>query len=97
MTALLTIFAFVEINSLGSLVLFGLLLLTVQIFFGSVLEPIFMGQSFKINTIVVLVMLMLWGYLWGIPGLVLSIPITVTVKTLLEQFPTTEAIAKILS
>jgi predicted PurR-regulated permease PerM len=96
-TALLTIFAFVEINSLGSLVLFGLLLLTVQIFFGSVLEPIFMGQSFKINTIVVLVMLMLWGYLWGIPGLVLSIPITVTVKTLLEQFPTTEAIAKILS
>lgn len=96
-TLMLVIFAFVEINSIGSLVFFGIILLGIQILFGSVLEPIFMGQSFKINTIVVLVMLMLWGYLWGIPGLVLSIPITVIMKTLLEQFPNTQAIAKILS
>lgn len=96
-TALLIIFAFVEINTLGTLALFGVILFTIQILFGSVLEPIFMGQSFKINTIVVLVMLMLWGYLWGIPGLVLSIPITVIMKTLLEQFPNTKVIAKILS
>lgn len=96
-TILLIIFAFVEINSLGTLALFGFILLFVQILFGSVLEPILMGQSFKINTIVVLVMLMLWGYLWGIPGLVLSVPITVIVKTLLEQFSNTQAIARILS
>lgn len=96
-TALLIVFAFVEVTTLGGLAFFGILLLAIQIFFGSVLEPILMGQSFKINTIVVLVMLMLWGYLWGIPGLVLSVPITVIVKTLLEQFPTTQGIAKILS
>jgi AI-2 transport protein TqsA len=96
-TVLLTVFAFVEIQTLGNLLIFGFILLAIQIIFGSVLEPIFMGQSFKINTIVVLVMLMLWGYLWGIPGLVLSVPITVVLKTLLEQFSDTESIAKILS
>ncbi|MFT5833734.1 MAG: AI-2 transport protein TqsA [Cognaticolwellia sp.] len=42
-------------------------------------------------------MLMFWGYLWGVPGLVLSIPITVILKTILEQFPNTKLIAKILS
>ncbi|MFK7946865.1 MAG: AI-2E family transporter [Saprospiraceae bacterium] len=96
-TVLLIVFAFVEINVLGTLALFGFILLAIQLLFGSVVEPILMGQSFKINTIVVLVMLMLWGYLWGIPGLVLSVPITVTVKTLLEQFSNTQAIAKIFS
>lgn len=96
-TVLLTIFAFVEIQTLGNLLIFAFILLAIQIIFGSVLEPIWMGQSFKINTIIVLVMLMLWGYLWGIPGLVLSVPITVVVKTLLEQFSNTESIAKILS
>jgi predicted PurR-regulated permease PerM len=96
-TALLIIFAFVEINTVGTLVLFGVVLFGLQILFGSVLEPILMGQSFKINTIVVLVMLMFWGFLWGIPGLVLSVPITVILKTILEQFPNTKLIAKILS
>ena len=77
--------------------LFALILIIVQLAFGSVLEPILMGQSFKINTIAVLVMLMFWGYLWGVPGLVLSIPITVILKTILEQFSGTKLIAKILS
>lgn len=96
-TAFLIVFAFVEIKTIGSLVLFGLILLVIQLVFGSVLEPILMGQSFKINTIAVLFMLMLWGYLWGIPGMVLAVPITVILKTILEKFPKTQTIAKVLS
>jgi AI-2 transport protein TqsA len=42
-------------------------------------------------------MLMFWGFLWGIPGLILAVPITVTVKTILEQFPKTQVISKIMS
>ncbi len=94
---LLIIFAFVEIQTTGSLVFFSIVLISSKSLLGSVLEPILMGQSFKINTIAVLVMLMLWGYLWGIPGLVLAVPITVILKTILEQFPNTQTIAKVLS
>lgn len=96
-TVFLIIFAFVEINTVGTLVLFGVILLATQLLFGSVLEPILMGQSFKINTIAVLVMLMLWGYLWGVAGMVLAVPITVILKTILEKFPKTQTIAKVLS
>ena len=56
-----------------------------------------MGKSFSINVITILVMLMFWGFLWGVPGMILSIPITVLIKIILEQFPKTKVIANLMS
>jgi len=91
------LFALAEIDSTGSLMVFWLVITGVEVLFGGILEPIFMGKTFKINTVTVLVMLMLWGYIWGIPGLIMSIPITVIIKIILEQNPKTAGIAKVLS
>lgn len=93
----LSIFAFVELDPTSTLFFFILSITSVQILFGAILEPIFMGKSFSINIITVLVMLMFWGFLWGIPGLVMAIPITVFFKIILEQFPSTRFIADLLS
>jgi predicted PurR-regulated permease PerM len=94
---LLSIFAFVELDPTSILFFFILTITGVQILFGAILEPIFMGKSFSINVIAVLVMLMFWGFLWGIPGLIMAIPITVFIKILLDQFPSTKIIASLLS
>lgn len=94
---LLSIFAFVELDPTSSLLFFILTITSVQVLFGAILEPIFMGKSFSINVIAVLVMLMFWGFLWGIPGLIMAIPITVFLKIILEQFPTTKVISSLLS
>lgn len=96
-TTLASIFVMIELNNPGTILLIILLFTATQIFWGSILEPIFMGKSFSINIVTVLVMLMFWGFLWGIPGLILSIPITVLLKTLLEQFPKTKFISNIMS
>lgn len=96
-TVLLSIFALAEIDSSGSLLVFVLMIAGTQILFGGILEPIFMGQTFSINTVTVLMMLMLWGFIWGIPGLILSIPITVVLKTLLEENPKTKVIGDLMS
>ena len=93
----LAIFAFVEIQLMSTLFFFVLSITMVQVIFGSILEPVFMGKSFSINIITVLVMLMFWGYIWGIPGMIMSIPITVFIKIILEQFPNTQVIASLLS
>lgn len=93
----LSIFAFVELDPTSTLFFFIVAITSVQILFGAILEPIFMGKSFSINIITVLVMLMFWGFLWGIPGLVMAIPITVFFKIILEQFPSTRFIAELLS
>jgi predicted PurR-regulated permease PerM len=94
---LLSIFAFIELDPTSTLFFFIISITGVQVLFGSILEPIFMGKSFSLNVITVLVMLMLWGYIWGVPGLIMSIPITVFLKIMLEQFPNTKVISNLLS
>lgn len=94
---LLTLFAFVELDPTSTLLFFIITITLVQILFGSILEPVFMGKSFSINVIAILVSLMLWGYIWGVPGLIMSIPITVFLKIIFEQFPQTKFFSTLLS
>lgn len=94
---LLSLFAFVEIDSSGTLLFFIIVIIGVQVIMGSILEPVFMGKTFSLNVVTVLIMLMLWGYIWGISGMILSIPITVFLKILFEQFPNTQIIAQLMS
>ena len=94
---LTALFSIVELDPSGSLLVFILIITGVQVLFGGILEPIFMGKSFSMNIITILVMLMLWGFIWGIPGLIMAIPITVFLKILFEQFPETLAIAELMS
>lgn len=94
---LLSLFAFVELDPTGTLLFFILAITGAQVLFGGILEPVFMGKSFSINIITILVMLMLWGYIWGVPGLIMSIPITVFIKIILEQFPRTQIIASLIA
>ena len=94
---LLALFAFVELDPTGTLLFFIIAITGVQVLFGGVLEPILMGKTFSLNVITILIMLMLWGYIWGIPGLIMSIPITVFIKIILEQFPRTKVIADLMA
>jgi predicted PurR-regulated permease PerM len=94
---MLTAFALVELDPSGHLAFFIVTITGAQVLFGSILEPIFMGKSFSINIITVLVMLMFWGFIWGVPGMILSIPITVFIKIILEQFNSTRNLAKTLA
>lgn len=94
---LLSVFAFVELDPTSTLLFFIISITGVQVLFGAILEPIFMGKSFSINIIAVLVMLMFWGFIWGIPGLIMAIPITVFIKIILEQFSSTKKLANLIS
>lgn len=94
---LLTLFAFIELDPTGTLLFFILSIVAVQVVMGGILEPVMMGKTFSLNVITILVMLMLWGYIWGVPGLIMSIPITVFIKIVLEQFPKTKIIANLMA
>ena len=94
---LLSLFAFVELDPTSTLLFFILAITLVQVVMGGILEPIFMGKSFSINVITILIMLMFWGFIWGVPGMILSIPITVFIKIILEQFKKTKVIADLMS
>ncbi len=62
----------------------------------SVIEPIFMGNRTSLNTIVVIMGLLFWGYLWGIYGMFLSVPMMVLTKVIISQIDGTEVIVRLL-
>ena len=96
-TAIMCVFAVTFLPTMSVTVLFIVLAIAIQLLFGSILEPIFMGKTFSINTVTIIVMLFFWGDVWNIPGMILAVPLTVTMKTIMEQFDRTRAIAALMS
>jgi predicted PurR-regulated permease PerM len=60
-------------------------------------EPRIVGKSLNLSPLVILASLSVWGALWGFAGLLLSVPMTVTVMLVLTQFRSTRPIAIMLS
>ena len=69
----------------------------IQVVIGNVVEPRIMGNSLNISPLVVIVSLIAWGAIWGIVGMVLSVPIMVMLIIIFAQFPSTKDIAILLS
>lgn len=70
---------------------------TVQFLIGNVMEPAMMGRSLNISPLVIIISLVAWGILWGIPGMFLSIPITMVAILIMYNFEHTRWIALLLS
>jgi AI-2 transport protein TqsA len=64
---------------------------------GSILQPRMQGKTLNIDPVVVLLALAFWGVIWGIPGMILSTPLTVVAMSVLAQFAGTRWIAVMLS
>ena len=64
---------------------------------GSILLPRMQRDSLNIDPVVVLLSLGFWGAVWGIPGMFLSTPLTVTGIIVLSQFRSARWIAVLLS
>ena len=59
--------------------------ITVNLAFGNVVEPRVMGQRLGLSTLVVFLSLVFWGWVWGGVGMLLSVPLTMVVKIVLEN------------
>lgn len=72
------------------------LMLLVQIIIGNVLEPKLQGDSMGLHPVAVLFCLTFWGFIWGVPGMIMSVPITASAKIILSKFEVSKPFAKIL-
>lgn len=70
--------------------------LVANVVMGSVVEPRFMGRGLGLSTLVVFLSLVFWGWLLGPVGMLLSVPLTMTVKIALDTSDETRWIAVLL-
>ncbi|NOQ68503.1 MAG: AI-2E family transporter [Gammaproteobacteria bacterium] len=68
----------------------------VNIIIGSVIEPKYMGKGIGLSTMVVFVSLVFWGWVLGPVGMLLSVPLTITVKLALDSKPETQWLGHLL-
>ncbi|MFT4737360.1 MAG: AI-2 transport protein TqsA [Cyclobacteriaceae bacterium] len=69
----------------------------VQILVGNYIEPRIMGKTLNLSPLVVLLSLAFWGSIWGVVGMILSVPIISVIVIILSHFSGTKNIAILLS
>jgi predicted PurR-regulated permease PerM len=62
-----------------------------------VVAPLVLGRSLDLNGTTVLIACLFWGYLWGLVGLVLAMPITVSLKVVFQTVPDLNRWAELMS
>lgn len=70
--------------------------LLINLVIGNMLEPRWMGRGLGLSTLVVFLSLIFWGWLLGLVGMLLSVPLTIVAKIALEQTPGGERLALLL-
>ncbi len=79
-----TLLAMVQIG-VGRALLVALGYLVVNMVIGNFIEPPLLGRRLGLSTLVVVLSLVFWGWVWGPVGMLLSVPLTMVVKILLEN------------
>ncbi len=91
------VFVILTTGSLRLTVVSLLLLTAAQVYVGNWLEPRVMSRSMNLSPLTVLLALVLWGSLWGLPGAIIAVPMTSILLIALAQFRTTRAVAVLAS
>ncbi|WP_151717458.1 AI-2E family transporter [Gemmobacter serpentinus] len=92
-----SLMALVQTGDLRHAVLTGAMLALMQFILGSLVEPRVMGRRINLSPLMVLISLAVWFALWGLPGAVLAVPMTVSILAALGAWPATRPVAILLS
>jgi len=91
-----TIFLFLQFSP-GTALLIAILNGVLQFVMGNAVEPRIMGSSLDLSPLLVLIALLFWGFLWGPWGMILSVPITSSIKIICENVGPLRPVAVLMS
>lgn len=80
----------------GKVIYVLLLMITINMVLGNIVEPRIEGKHLGISPFVILVSLSIWGWIWGFVGMIISVPMTVIIKIICENISFLHGIAVLL-
>ena len=93
----MTIGAVLSFDSLGYALIFPAVYLAFGTLEGSFITPWVMGRSLTLNPVIILLSLTFWGWMWGIVGIILAVPILAAFKIFCAHIKPMEPLAEFLS
>jgi AI-2 transport protein TqsA len=91
------VIAFLQYNNLLRAVWMLAILLVLDAVIGMALEPRLMGKGLGLSPLAILFALFFWGWLWGIPGMILAVPMMVILKIIASNVPSLRFLGALLS
>jgi AI-2 transport protein TqsA len=96
-TLLPSLFADVQFENWQDSVFVLLGMFAIQFAVGNYLEPLVAGAALSVSPLAVIFAVFLFGFLWGMPGAFLGVPILIAILTVCAHYPSTSWIATLLS
>jgi AI-2 transport protein TqsA len=96
-TAFPVMIAFLRYGFCLRLVLITAGLMVMGFVMGNVVEPHVMGRNLDLSPIVIVLSLIFWGWLWGVVGMFLAVPVTSALKIIFENIPALKPLAAAMS
>jgi len=95
-TLLPTAFALIQFDNWQSALTLFLGLNLIQFTLGSYIEPRVSGNALSLSPVVVLFSVFAWGYLWGIFGAFIGVPISIALVTFCRNHPSSRWVSELL-
>lgn len=92
-----TLFALLQFDGFGRPLAVFLSMATLQLVMGNYVDPLIQGRFVSLSPVMVLTSIVFWGWIWGVPGALLGVPITVGIVVATDHFAKTRWIARLLS
>lgn len=89
-------FALLQFDTLTIPIIAALLMWLIQMVMGNVVDPRLMAFSLNLSPLLVIVSLIFWGWLWGVAGMILAVPLTATIKIFFENIDSLRPIAVLM-
>ncbi len=75
----------IQSGSVGYALLIALVMAGIQTLFFNVAEPAVIGKRLNLNPMLILLSVLVWGYIWGVAGMLLSVPLTAIIKIIISN------------
>ncbi len=97
-TVLTILMAMIQFSPKWSIILYVAILNTsIEIVLGNIIDPRLQGVQLNLSPLVILLSLSLWGYIWGIPGMFLAVPLTSMLQIIFANIPSLRPLAIMFS
>ena len=82
---IITLVSLVTFDGLTQALIPPILLLGLNLLEGQIIQPLFIGRMFTINPVIIFLFVLIWGWLWGMAGIFMAVPLLVIGEIIFNQ------------